>query len=209
LVLALFEAAKGTSSGLYFGTLTCALAASTVKVRLPGLTSNISLNFLFVLVSIAKFGFGETVLLAAGAATVQSLWGKKRVQVVQVAFNLAVLAAASGVAYRLSHFAALSPVVHGTIFMILVAGLYFVTNTLLVSGVLSLVQGKSLYGIWRQCYLWSFPYYVAGAVVAGLMLETARSAGWLPALVVLTPMAFSYAFYRLCAERAQRGPATA
>ena len=42
-----------------------------------------------------------------------------------------------------------------------------------------------------------FPYYVAGACATGLMVTTSRSAGWLPAMLILPLMAMVYQSYRL------------
>jgi hypothetical protein len=67
--------------------------------------------------------------------------------------------------------------------------------------VLSLVQGKSLFAVWQQCYLWSFPYYLAGAAIAGLAVSTSRSAGWVMSLLILPVMYLVYVFYRICVER--------
>ena len=51
-----------------------AMMASTMKIRLPGLKTTISINFVFILMGIALFSFGETVLIGLGGALVQSLW---------------------------------------------------------------------------------------------------------------------------------------
>jgi hypothetical protein len=37
------------------------------------------------------------------------------------------------------------------------------------------VEGKPLHSVWRQCYLWSFPYYMVGGVLAAIMLVLERS----------------------------------
>ena len=176
-----------------------ALFASTLKVRLPGIHGTISVNFLFVLISIALFTFSETVLLASAAGLVQCFWrSKTTVKTVQVSFNVAVLAISSGAAFRISHF--LTAGVHTAVLATVAAAFYFIADTLLVSGVLSLVGKKSLLTVWRQCYLWSFPYYLTGAVLAGFAVDTNRAA---VAVVVLIPMTMAYLFYRLCIDRAQ------
>lgn len=66
---------------------------------------------------------------------------------------------------------------------------------------LSLLQGKSLFGVWQQCYLWSFPYYLVGAPIAGLAVATNRSAGWVMSLSILPLMGLVYVFYRICVGR--------
>jgi hypothetical protein len=194
--------AGGAPSIAYLMAALLALLASTLKVRLPGITGTISVNFLFVLIAIAVFSFAETVLLASAACIVQCLWrSRTRARLVQVCFNVATLAISSGAAYRLSHLFAWSPQAHLPVLLAIAASFYFTADTLMVSGVLSLVQGKSLFSVWQQCYLWSFPYYLAGAAIAALMIETNRTAGWGMSLLILIPMSLLYAFYRICVER--------
>lgn len=195
-----------SASAPYLLALVLALLASMLKVRLPGITGTISLNFLFVLASTALFTFAETVLLAAGAGLIQCLWrARKRPQLIQISFNVATLAISSGAAYRLAYF--LAPMqLHLAAFLVVAASFYFTANTLMISGVLALIQGKSLFSMWQQCYLWSFPYYLAGAVISGFVVETERSAGWILALLALLPMWLIYVFYRIVVKRFERKP---
>ena len=189
-------------SGEYLVYCLLACFASAMKVQLPGIKGTISANFLFILIAVALFTFAETVCLAAAACIVQCLWRpKSRPRLVQVCFNVAALAVSSGASYRISHLF-VGPAA-GNVFLLLAiaVSLYFFADTLLVSGVLSLVQTKSLLDVWRQCYLWSFPYYLAGAAVAGLVLAASRAAGWGPSLLVLPLMALVFAFYRIVAGR--------
>jgi hypothetical protein len=189
-------------SSAYLVAFLLALAASTMKVRLPGITGTISVNFLFILVAIAVFTFSETVLLASAACIVQCLWrSKSRPRIVQVSFNVATLAISSGASYRLSHLFAGSPAAHLGVLLAIAASFYFTADTMLVSGVLSLVQGKSLFTVWQQCYLWSFPYYLAGAAIAALVVETNRELGWAMSLLILPLMYLVYVFYRICVGR--------
>src|SRR5437879_3187130 len=53
--------------------LALAMVASAMKIRLPGFKTTISLNFVFILIGIALFSFGETVLIGLGGALVQPL----------------------------------------------------------------------------------------------------------------------------------------
>ena len=189
-------------SGAYLVAVLLALLASTLKVHLPGITGTISVNFLFILIAVAVFTFSETVLLASAACIVQCLWlPRSRPRIVQVSFNVATLAISSGASYRLSHLFAGSRAEHLAVLMAVAAAFYFTADTLLVSGVLSLVQGKSLFAVWQQCYLWSFPYYLAGAAIAGLAVATNQAAGWAMSLVVLPVMCLVYVFYRIFVER--------
>src|SRR6266852_6358483 len=60
---------------LFFGL---AMVASAMKIRLPGFKTTISINFVFILIGIALFSFGETVLFGLGGGPVQAV--RKREQ---------------------------------------------------------------------------------------------------------------------------------
>src|SRR5439155_8714995 len=59
--------------------LLLALIASTLKVRLPGLTGTMSLNFLFILIGVSQLSFSEMLTLGAVATVTQCVW-KTRVR---------------------------------------------------------------------------------------------------------------------------------
>ena len=179
-----------------------ALLTSSMKVRLPGITGTISVNFLFVLIAIAVFTFSETVVLASVACVVQCLWKpRRRPKLIQVSFNVATLAISSGIAHRAAHALAGTQERNLVVLLSLAACFYFTINTLLVSGVLSLVEGKPLLDVWKQCYLWSFQYYLVGAVIAGLMVVSGQTMGWATPLLILPLMFMVYTFYRACVQR--------
>jgi hypothetical protein len=195
-------AAHSNACLVYFSM---ALIASAVKVRLPGIQGTISLNFLFILVSVAVFTFAETVLMAAAASVIQCVWkSRRRPQVIQVLFNAAALAISGGVSYRISHLVGGSRPGGLPVLLVVAASLYFVANTLIVSGVLALIGSKSILQVWQQCYLWSFPYYLAGAAIAALAVSAGQSLGWATSLVVLPVMLLIHVFYRMCVERLVR-----
>ena len=84
-----------------------------MKVRLPGITGTISANFVVILIAVAMFTFGETVVLACMACLVQCLSRpKSRPRIVQLSFNVAVLALSSGASYRIAHLFAGTPATH-------------------------------------------------------------------------------------------------
>ena len=44
---------------------------------------------------------------------------------------------------------------------------FFFANTLPISVVIALTEGKSSRKVWSECYFWSFPYYLVGAAAVG------------------------------------------
>jgi hypothetical protein len=187
----------------YTSYLFLAALASTLKVRLPGITGTMSVNFLFILIGIADFTIAETLTMGCAAIVIQCIW-RTRLQPrpIQVAFNVAALAISIAAAYQVSHFVlVLARAESLSALLVIAACTFFLANTLLVSGVLCLVEGQPLKKIWQQCYLWSFPYYLAGCAIAGLVTVSGRSLGWEPALLLLPLMYLTYTFYRLCLKR--------
>jgi hypothetical protein len=181
-----------------------AMVASTMKIRLPGLKTSISTNFVFILIGMALFSFGETVLIGLGGALVQSLWRPlQRPKAVQVFFNGACLTVCTAAAFWASHalpvFLSSSSAAAR---MTVGACVYVVLNTGLVSLVISLAEGQSLKQLWPQCYEWTFPYFLVGAAVAGLASAAGQGSNFGVTLLVVPAMYFVYVYYRMRIVRA-------
>jgi len=181
-----------------------AMLASAMKIRLPGFKTTISTNFVFILIGIALFSFGETVLVGLGGALVQSLWKtQQRPKLVQVLFNAACLTVCTAAAFWASHSAlAMLGLNSLAAMMVLGACVYVVLNTGLVSLVISLAEGRSLRELWSSCYEWTFPYFLVGAAVAGLASAAGHGANWGVTLLVVPAMYFVYVYYRMHIVRA-------
>ena len=192
----------------YLSYLLLALLASTLKVRLPGITGTISANFVFILIGIADFTLSETLALGGAAILLQCVWRtKSRPRFIQVVFNIAALTISIAAAYQVSHFTvALARADSLSALLVLAACTFFLSNTLLISGVLCLMEGKPIKKIWQQCYLWTFPYYLVGSAIAGLVTVSGRAMGWEAALLVLPLMYLVYTFYRLYLRRVAPEP---
>lgn len=174
------------------------VAASTLKVRLPRMTSTISVNFVLLLVAIAELSLPEAVFMAAVAGVVQRVWKpRRRPELLQVLFNPACLALSTGLAYVVCRWGMDRGLSQSLVGLLVAATLVlYGSNTLLVAIVLCLAERKPLGSVWQSCYFWSCPYYLVGAAAAGLMIAASRSAGWQPSVLVLPVMALVYVSYR-------------
>ena len=181
-----------------------AMVASAMKIRLPGFKTTISINFLFILISIALFSFGETVLIGLGGALVQSLWKtQQHPRPVQVLFNAACLTVCTAAAFWASHSVPAMLRLNSLVAMMIPgACVYLVLNTGLVSLVISLAEGCSLRELWSSCYEWTFPYFLVGAAVAGLASAAGHGTNWGVTLLVVPTMYFVYIYYRMHILRA-------
>jgi hypothetical protein len=181
-----------------------AMLGSAMKIRLPGFKTTISINFVFVLIGIALFSFGETVLIGLGGALIQSLWKtQQRPKLVQVLFNAACLTVCTSAAFWTSHSV---PGMLGlnslAAMMVLGACVYVVLNTGLVSLVISLAEQRPLNQIWPSCYEWTFPYFLVGAAVAGLASVAGHGTNLGITLLVVPVMYFVYVYYKMHIVRA-------
>src|SRR6266436_4277950 len=190
--------------GRFFLFFALAMIGSAMKIRLPGFKTTISINFVFILIGIALFSFGETVLIGLGGALVQSLWKTQtRPKLVQVLFNAACLTVCTAAAFGASH-GALAMLSLNSLAAMMVVGAcaYVVLNTGLVSLIISSAEGRPLRELWSSCYEWTFPYFLVGAAVAGLASAASLGTGLGVTMLVVPVMYFVYAYYRMHIVRA-------
>jgi hypothetical protein len=152
----------------FIAYLAIALVASGLKVDLPGVNGNMSVNFLFVLLSIQELGLGQSLIVGGLAAMVQIFWNpRSRPKPVHVAFNICAMATAIFFAYETYHL--LGDIMNPRGALVFAAVAYFLGNTFPVAVIISLTENKPLRTIWKECYFWSFPYYLLGAGISGFV----------------------------------------
>jgi diguanylate cyclase (GGDEF)-like protein/putative nucleotidyltransferase with HDIG domain len=176
-----------------------AILASGLKVQLPGIDGTMSVNFLFILLGVLELSLPETLIIGCTATLVQSIWqARKRLDPVKVLFNVAgMMANASCLTYLTYHWLAGRLGASKPILLMVAALVFFFANTLPISVVIAMTEGKSSRKIWSECYFWSFPYYLVGAAAVGLVGMVNRSAGWQTSLLVLPLIYWVYRSYRL------------
>jgi diguanylate cyclase (GGDEF)-like protein/putative nucleotidyltransferase with HDIG domain len=186
--------------------LLVAMAASLFKVRLPGIQATMSANFLFILVGILDLSYPETLLMGCLGGLVQSLWqSKPRPRLVQILFNSANLAISITVANMVFHSrSAYNLGLRWPLLLAAASTTYFAINTLSVSGVIAMTEHRNPILVWKECYLWSFPYYLLGAVIAGGVSVINRRLGWQVTILVLPIVYWIYRSYRTYLDRLER-----
>ncbi len=175
--------------------LVIALAASRLKVNPPGIAGTMSVNFLFLLLGVLELSFPEAMALGCAAVVVQCLGD--RLIPIQVAFNVCSTALAIAVTFASYRYSLAHHAVNPSTLLFLAACVYFVANTLPIAAFISLTERRSLRKIWVDCYFWSFPYYVVGAGVAGMMSWLHGFADWQTSLLTLPVVYLIYRSYRL------------
>jgi diguanylate cyclase (GGDEF)-like protein/putative nucleotidyltransferase with HDIG domain len=179
--------------------LAVAILASGLKVQLPGIDGTMSVNFLFILMGVMELSLPETLVIGCTATLVQSIWQpRKRLDPVKLIFNAAgMMANATALTYVSYHWLADRFSGNKPILLMVAALVFFFANTLPISAVIALTEGKSARKVWAECYFWSFPYYLVGAAAVGLVGVVNRQAGWATSLLVLPLIYWVYRSYRL------------
>jgi putative nucleotidyltransferase with HDIG domain len=179
--------------------LAAALLSSSFKVGLPGVEATLSVNFLFTLLGILELGLPETLLIGLASTLFQFYWRPaRRVKAVQLAFNLSQVTVSSAIAYGAYKLVVIH-VLHapGPLALLVAASTYFACNSGAMSAIITLTEDKPLSKVWADSYLWSLPYYLVGAAVAGLVHFLNAHIGWQSSLLVLPPIYLMYRSYRL------------
>ena len=183
----------------FFAYLALSILASRMKVALPAITGTLSVLFIFILFGIVELSLPEALFMGCTATLIQCFWhNKQRPKIYQVLFNLGSMAIAiatsssayhSTLLYRGHLDAALTLLVTATVF--------FAMNTFPVAAAIALTEHKSLRHVWRECYFWSFPYYLLGAGIAGGASAINRHFGWQTALLAVPVVYLIYRSYYL------------
>jgi len=174
-----------------------ALLASPLKVSLSGGT--LSVNFLFTLLGILEMSLPETLLIGLVSTMGQFFWKPaRRLHPIQLVFNLSQVTVSGAAAYGAYHLVSIH-VLHGPgpLALVVAAVTHFAVNTLATSTIIGLTEDKPFSKVWTDSYLWSFPYYMVGAAVAGLVSFLNHNIGWQSSLLVLPPIYLMYRSYRL------------
>ncbi len=179
--------------------LLIAVLASGLKIQLPGIDGTMSVNFLFILLGVLEMSLPETLVIGCTASLAQCLWSARRKpDPAKVVFNVfSMMATAIAFSYlafhRLEHVLGEST----PLLLVVTALVFFIANTLPVTIIISLTEGKSPRKIWSECYFWSFPYYLVGAATVFVVDLVNRHTGWQTTLLVLPVIYWVYRSYRL------------
>src|ERR1700740_3153755 len=158
----------------YFALAVLALAAATsrMKVKLPGINGNMSVNLPFLLTALVNLSAAEAILIACVSTTVQC-WPRKNAKFnpQQMAFNVSMMAFASCLASLMFHAQWLRGMQwsSSTLGLALATSTLFLGQTAPVAAIVAVSEGKAAGQIWWGLAHLSFPYYVVSAGVTTMV----------------------------------------
>ena len=183
--------------------LAVTVLTSKMKVKLPGLTSTMSVNLPFLLLAVAKLNLLEASLVAIAAGLAQCLGGNSRPEPVKVLFSVSNLVNAVAASYVVFHHVGFEGgSVSVAMWTVAASAMYFLANTIPVSAIIALTQNQKASKVWSDVFLWTFPYYAMGTGAAAIVgsLPTASLGALLPTALAAYAM---YRSYMMFAGRAE------
>ena len=171
--------------------LALAAATSRMKVKLPGINGNMSVNLPFLLTAVVNLSAAEAVVVACVSTAVQC-WPKRdaKLNPQQMAFNLSMMAFASSMASLFFHAEGFRGLNLG---LVLATATLFLGQTAPVAGIVAISEAKAAGLVWWNVAHLAFPYYVVSAGVTSMVQAMSSHLGWGLALAVFPVM---YAIHR-------------
>jgi len=180
--------------------LVIAVVASRLKLKLPGLNGNMSVNLPFILVAVMQLSLFEALLIALASIVAQCFpKGGGKPQAVKTLFNVSTMAVAVGLAGLIFQGRMPLPTawISGSLLLVLAGATFFLLQTLPVATIIALTEGGAMPRIWSSIVHLSFPYYVLSAGVASIVTTASQHWGWQTPLLVLAVMYGVYRSYRI------------
>ena len=182
----------------YFALAVLALAAMTsrMKVKLPGVNGNMSVNLPFLLTAVVSLSAVEAVAITC-VSTVVQCWPRKNAKLnpQQMAFNLSMMAFASPMASLFFHAEGLRG--GHNLGLVLATATLFLGQTAPVACIVGVSEGKAAASIWWNLAQLSFPYFVVSAGVTSMVQTVSAHMGWELALAVFPVMYGIHRSYEL------------
>ncbi len=179
--------------------LVAALVAARLQVTLSSVNGTVSPLFFFVLYGVLEFSLPETLFLGVSATIIQYLYDRRQrnhpAVILFHAASTALAIAATNYAFGAHVFRPEN--LDLVLSLTAAATVFFTTTTLPMAAMGWLTERKPLLRVWHDCYFWSFPYYLVGAVLAGITSFFGRRFGWQSALVIVPVSYIVYRSYNL------------
>ncbi len=185
--------------------LALAAATSRMKIKLPGIDGNMSVNLPFLLMAVVNLSAVEAVLIA-GISTVVQCWPKPNstFKPAQMLFNVSMMAFATSMANLIWNAGWLGRGAWASEPLLLASATtaFFLGQTAPVAGIIKVAEGAAIRRVWLGIVQLSFPYYVVSAGMTSMVNMVSHHFGWQAALVVFPVMYGIHRSYRLYFGRA-------
>ena|SRR5579862_3382945 len=190
-----------TLHALYaLAVLALAAGTSRMKVKLPGIDGNMSMNLPFLLMAVVNLSAMEAIVIA-GVSTVVQCWPKAdgKFKPEQMLFNVGMMAFATSAANLVWNASWWSKAawVSEPILLACATAAFLLGQTMPVACVIKVAEGAPFGRTWVGILQLSFPYFVLSAGLTSMVNLVSHHFGWEAALLAFPVMFGVYRSYRL------------
>ena len=173
--------------------LTGSLISARLKLRIPNMAATISPAFIAVILASLQLNLSEAVAIGLACSAIQTLVRRNNFRLDQLSFNLSLSVQAPFVfVHSYAALSSLVPLIGPQVGLIVGGTLYYLVNTLSVGRISTLEAKLPFFATWRSSYGWSFPYYLGGICLSGMLSVVSNKVG---SGYLLTMMPVAYLFY--------------
>jgi len=180
--------------------LLLAAATSRMKVKLPGIDGNMSVNLPFLLMAVVSLSALEAIIIACVSTMVQC-WPKPQAKFKpeQMVFNISMMALATSMATLIwnAGWVGKGAWASEPLMLASATAAFFLGQTAPVAGIIKLAEGALFRRVWLSIVQLSFPYFVLSAGMTSMLNLVSHHFGWQAALVAFAVMFGVYCSYRL------------
>ena len=191
---------------VYLTYLLCTAVAALGKFGLPSASGNIPVGFIFVLASLPELPLKETLAIGITGAGIHALREREPgANWLRTLFLISVWVL--GIAGADSAYRGIMSAVPGfapTGALPLAAIVLFLVTAFPLAAVKALQEREPLRRIWKNRFLWSLPYYMAGSAIAGLLTTLPKISVWYSAVILIPVGLLVFYAYRLQLESLAR-----
>jgi len=195
---------------LFLGLLAASIVISVSKVHLPlaGGSATLSMSYFTDFMSLVLIGPDAAMLVAGASGATQCLIATRgRSSFRQTAFSVAALVitvqTAGFVARLLGGFPFDAKLIEIARPAVGAAGAFFLCNSWLVAGAVSLTRRQPIIRVWNENFLWTAPACFIGAGVAVLAVRAVMTTSVWIVLLVAAPLYLTYRSYRIYLGRVE------
>lgn len=192
--------------------LAVAAATSRMKVKLPGIDGNMSMNLPFLLMAVVNLSALEAVAIA-GVSTIVQCWPKPegKFKPEQMLFNVSMMAFATSMANLIWNAGWLGKGAWASEPLMLASttAAFFLGQTAPVAGIIKLAEGAAMRRIWISIAQLSFPYFVVSAGMTSMMNLVSHHFGWQALFAFPVMFGIYQSYQRYFAETVEASRSTA
>lgn len=195
-----------SGSALYVLYLALSALSALARFGLPTVSGSISVSFVFVLASLPQLPLTETLAIGIAGAAIHALQNSSaQTDWLDLLFQVSVWVIGIEAAHAAYQYVLDAlPGIGVAAALPLASIVLFLVTAFPLAAATSLRERELLRRIWKNRFLWSLPYYMAGAALAGL-LATLPQISWAWSLLILAPVGMLvYYAYRLQLETLAR-----